>query len=55
MILSTVLFTASLGLIKLTEINGDVTTTRDMVSMTIPQNGVVIVVPDRIFQSNFED
>lgn len=34
---------------KLVERNGDVVTERAVISVTIPRDGVIVVVPDRIF------
>lgn len=38
---------------RLIERNGDVVTERQVVSVSVPQDGVLIVVPDRIFASTF--
>lgn len=45
------LFLAAFDLpaIQLTERNGEKVVTREIVSLSIPDNGVVIIVPDRIF------
>jgi hypothetical protein len=40
--------------IRLVERNGDVITGRDLVSLRVLRDGVVVVVPDRIFAAGFE-
>lgn len=40
--------------IRLIERNGDVVTGRDLVSLRITRDGVVVVVPDQIFAARFE-
>lgn len=50
------LFLAALDLpaIQLIERNGDTVVTREIVSLAIPDNGVVIIVPDLIFAAGNE-
>lgn len=40
--------------IRLIERNGDVITGRDLVSLRITHDGIVVVVPDVIFASRFD-
>jgi len=40
--------------IRLVERNGEVITGRDLVSLRILRDGVVVVVPDQIFVGRFE-
>lgn len=50
------LFLAAFDLpaIQLIERNGGKTVTREIVSLSIPDNGVVIIIADRIFTDSFQ-
>lgn len=42
------------GVIRLIERNGDLLTSRDVVELRIPRDGIVVYVPDSIFAARFE-
>lgn len=53
-VLTLLLPAAHAAAIRLIERNGDVITGRDLVSLRITHDGIVVVVPDVIFAGRFE-
>lgn len=53
-VLALLLPVAQAAAIRLIERNGESITGRDIVSLRVTQNGVVVIVPDQIFAGGFE-